>query len=98
MTNDEHRKACIEAMEEAFYKRTSGEPTSIYEAMIAVFDSIRTAGVRAVPIVATEEMMRVSDVLCEGLLFTDTLPIDEMWIAMSSAGDLTRERYHGNKK
>jgi hypothetical protein len=40
MTRDEHRNACIEAMEEAFHKRTAGDPTSIYNCMIAAFDAL----------------------------------------------------------
>lgn len=84
----QHRRACIEAMEEAFYNRTSGEPTSIYEAMTAAFDAIATADSRVVPNGATEEMVAAGRAANLDKYSNEGL-YQRIWRAMSAAGDLT---------
>ena len=87
MTRNDHRAQCIEAMEEAFYKRSSGTPTSVYDCMSAAFDSLH--GIAVVnPIEATNEMIRAGVVILEDEphAYSDAI---SCWNAMSAAGDLT---------
>jgi hypothetical protein len=80
VTRDEHRAACIEAMRAAFYARTSGERTSVYEALTAAFEAIPTAGADVVPTEATVEM------LLHGSLQST---LSGVWRAMRIVGSLT---------
>lgn len=57
MTRDEHRKACIEAMEEAFCEV---EPSTIHEGLTAAFDSLHGIA-RVVPIGAEMKLLPRSD-------------------------------------
>jgi len=86
MTRDEQRAACIKAMERAFYERSSsGEPTSVYNCMVAAFDALNGL-VRVCPVEATLEMMaRATDTIYAG----DDAEAAAVYELMSATGDLT---------
>lgn len=85
MTRDEYRKACIEAMEEAFYVRSSGEPASVYDCMVAAFDALHGVA-RVNQIEATEEMINTLD---DSWFDVPICDIGEVFEILSATGDLT---------
>lgn len=90
MTRDEQRKACIEAMKAGYLRYR--EPKDIGEffdsfnaAFTAAFDALPSAGVRVVPIGATNEMLNAAYRFQPDMepYYIGT------WDAMSAAGGLT---------
>lgn len=87
MTRDEHRTQCIAAMENA-YIRNLGKSPVLREYLTILLDSLSTAGVRVVPVEATEEMERAG---YQAATYDDLDAGRYKYIfaAMAARGDLT---------